>query len=279
MFIKNLKHLKKAIIKITLFALSAMFFTLLTTSCNQTEYSFPDYATPEYFMENYFESVPNLHCTEGISDNCVKYDIYDYTSWEGYEFYKISGVELSDFVWCKNVTGWMSPSYDYILKHKDTNIDPITDWEIDTISICTNYEVDLEYVSFWVDSINIVKISSDSELYNLILETVSEELDEEDRPSGFANPVIKYSSVQLAEASFPYRPKDATKYCLRITFKQSDYIEWRAQILSVDGKYYLERYTVQTWDYSEYDLKSSHRYYCYLGEEFDVFVSSVLAKH
>ena len=266
---------KKILIAIT----CLLGFILLFSSCNQTEYSFPDYATSEYFMENYFESVPNLYCTEGISDNCVKYDIYDYTSWEGYEFYKISGVELSDFVWCKNVTGWMSPSYDYILKHKDTNIDPITDWEIDTISICTNYEVDLEYVSFWVDSINIANISSDSELHNLILEALSEEVDEEDYPLGFSFPVVKYPSGQMEEASFPYSPKDATKYCLRITFEQSEYLEWRAQILSVDGKYYLERYTVQTWDYSEYDLKSDHSYYCYLGKEFDAFISTVLSGH
>ena len=251
MYIKKQQLLKKVMSKILLLFLCIVLFMLSLTSCNQY-YTYPDYVTGEYFVENYYETMSNLYAADTVI-SAVSYDVPDGIPLAKYTFRKIVGVELSDFVCCSTSPGFMNGSgQDVILKHKNNSESPIHDWDIKSIKI------------YWQGI--VIEDIEKSDLYDSIMNVATK--DEEPRID--IHRYIKYPNGEFEKIDdFPNK----TKYSIRITFKQSNKLEWRADIVEADGKYFFVKETkYNNIDYSINDVFYVPEYYCYIGEEFDALM-------
>jgi hypothetical protein len=151
----------------------------------------------------------------------------------------------------------------FILKHKDNPTSPMRDWDVDTICI---YRNDM-----------LVKKINDSDLYDSILNIVSvEDVDNENYEYWY--PLIRYPSGDLEKLSEP--PMQTNNFNLRITFKQAKKLEWRAEIICIEGQYCLVRITkIRCIEYSATDVFRGHKYYCYISEEFDTLMKNLIKEY
>ena len=172
-------------------------------------------------------------------------------------------MDINQFLACEDKVGLGGAlaSYEAVLyKANDYNIDPLNDWEIDSIEIClqksgaqssTSSESITTYGDYlYVSSIND---SSDPMIASKIVECIN------DIEKHIESNDENWNRLGASIIS-PENENHFYYYCIRIHFKETDMIFWHSQIIAYDGHYYLE---------TDYGLR-----YIPLTEEIEEFISS-----
>ena len=253
------------LLKLPFWILSVLIVLLMEvsgcTTSSENRFEYPEDFTAEYCYNNY--SPMSTHYTYAHTYDNYASRYIPGPGGDGHHltFYAIPGVDIDQFLACEDKVGLGGAlaSYEAVLyKANDYNIDPLNDWEIDSIEIClqksgaqsstspeniTTYG-DYLYISSINDSSDPIPASKIVECINDV-EKYIESNDENRKRLG--------ALIISQENHFYY-------YCIRIHFKETDMIFWHSQIIAYDEHYYLE--TDYGWQY------------IHLTEEIEEFISS-----
>ena len=266
MYIRKKATLKKDIAKKIICAVMVVICVNgILSSC----YKAPDYFTTEYCMEQYNETMPNLVClkTQDRTDDVI----------DNIRFFNIKGVSIDEFALLKCYFLYQSTLF--VVRNRESEINPITDWEVRRVCINRLRTQDIKIDDEEVIE-EILSAARSFELYYTkpIEEDSSEEninRIEKNNEAIQENPRYYYYRSELSEET------KSSSYDLNIYFKGYRYIKWKAEILVLnDGKCYICRnFKCNAKEIFEEEIAghiSTYYYYYYVGEKFDQYMSETM---
>ena len=267
MYIRKKATLKKDIAKKIICAVMVVICVNgILSSC----YKAPDYFTTEYCMEQYDETMPNLVClkTKNRTDDVIN------NIW----FYSIKGVSIDEFIVYNRLYNLFFGDWN-VVRNKECEINPITDWEVRRVCINRLRKQDIKIDDEEVIE-EILSAARSFELYYTkpIEEDSSEEninRIEKNNEAIQENPRYYYYRSELSEDT------KSSIYALNIYFKGYWYLKWKAEILVLnDGKCYICRnFKCNAKEIFEEEIAghiSTYYYYYYVGEKFDQYMSETM---
>ena len=261
MYIRKKATLKKDIAKKIICAVMVVICVNgILSSC----YKAPDYFTTEYCMEQYNETMPNLVClkTQDRTDDVI----------DNIRFFNIKGVSIDEFALLKCYFLYQSTLF--VVRNRESEINPITDWEVRRVCINRLRTQDIKIDDEEVIE-EILSAARSFELY--YTKPIEEDSSEEN-----INRIEKNNEAIQENPRYYYRSElseetKSSSYDLNIYFKDYRYIKWKAEILVLnDGKCYIYRdYKYNTKEVIQ-DVRDGPRYCYYIGEKFDQYMSEAM---
>ena len=241
---------------------------------DKNEYDYPEYLTAEYCYNNYSPMSLNYICSYTY-ENAAE-GVYKESPCRRY-FHAIPGVDTNDFllgVEETNLLIFWSYCTAYLYKANDNDIEPLIDWKIDYIELCshkaktamlynsTYNECRAKISSFGsnVYAENISKIY-DIAIMGQFVECINDQ-------SKYISAIPEDFSSLQERGELVRIEGEESSYLLsvRIHFKDTDMIMWSSDIILYDDHYYLKDY---------YDINASGNYIP-LTEELEEIISSTI---
>ncbi len=268
------------IIVCCLLAVALVLISLLTVFKSYLPYNYPDYFTPRYIQMNYNVIMPNLYFSHTSINSISGPDV---SLGSRNDIFKIAQVELDDLIFMVS-SGVLDAHYEIVLRHKDSNFDPVRYCEIDQIGLIEASSLPHLYQRGIHQEITAY-MRKDMVILPSNFDEVIRALRSEPLVTSVEDYNFDQESQKIIDANPSYliNPpiKKHTDYMMFVSFTQYPTLFFVSSIYEVEGKYYMQRYPITMCtpeDFTnDYVVPMWHDYYFYIGENFDFYMARVLA--